>query len=150
MTLVVDDNKQIKAHKVILAAVSQLSLVISTDMSSRSNSHFLFALVNEFISAWALGGTASLSLTTSNGQATVGYNCTLGHPGAPHFSSPPSPPHPNPLLLHGDLVTVALARGRRIASERPASERPATRLPGPVLPLPLLQCSQSPSLPMCQ
>ena len=96
MTLAVDDNKQIQAHKGILAAVSQLSSVISTDMSSRSNSHFLFASVNEFVSAWALGGTASLSLTTSNGQATVGYNCTLGHPGAPHFSSPPSPPHPNP------------------------------------------------------
>ena len=65
-------------------------------MSSRLNSHFLLASVNEIISAWALGGTASLSLTACNGQATVGYNCTLGQPGAPHFSSPSLPPHPHP------------------------------------------------------
>ena len=108
-------------------------MVTSLNMTSRLNSHFLFASVNEFISAWALGGTASLSLTTSNGQATVGFNCTLGQPGAPH--SPPL--HlpiqiPLPLLLLADLVTVVLPRWRRIDSVRPA-----IRLPGPVLSLPL-------------
>ena len=52
---------------------------------------FLTASVNEFIQVWALGGNATLNLTTSVGQATVGFNCSLDLPGAPH-SRPPSPP----------------------------------------------------------
>ena len=66
----------------------------------RSNSQFLGASVNEFIQIWALGGDASLNLSTHGGRATVSFNCTIGQPGAPH-SLPPShaptpPPHPPP------------------------------------------------------
>ena len=69
-------------------------------MSARSNSQFVMASVTEFLSVWALGGEASLNLTTNKGLATVGFNCTLGHPGASHsipaFFPPPSPPTPSP------------------------------------------------------
>jgi hypothetical protein len=60
------------------------------NMSSRSNSQFLGASVSEFINIWALGGDASLNLKTSGGLSTVSFNCTLGHPGAPHSPPPPS------------------------------------------------------------
>ena len=70
------------------------SLGTLSKMSTRTNSHFLTASVNEFLQVWALGGTASLTLTTSNGQATVGFNCTLGLPGAPHSLSPSQPATP--------------------------------------------------------
>ena len=53
------------------------------------------ASLTEFISVWATGGEASLNLATTNGVTTVGSNCTLGPPGAPH-SLPPSPPPPSP------------------------------------------------------
>ena len=67
---------------------------------SRTNSQFLGASVNEFIQIWALGGDATLNLTTSGGLTKVAFNCTLGEPSAPH-SIPPSPApctplHPNP------------------------------------------------------
>ena len=68
-------------------------------MSRHLNSQFVIASVNEFINVWALGGSASLSLTTKDGQATVGFNCTLGNPGAPHSlpaSLPSSPPRRQP------------------------------------------------------
>ena len=53
------------------------------------------ASLTEFISVWATGGEASLNLATNNGVTTVGFNCTLGPPGAPH-SLPPSPTPPSP------------------------------------------------------
>ena len=69
-------------------------------MTSRSNSQFVVASVTEFLSVWAHGGKASLNLSTSDGLTTVGFTCTLGHPGAPHsipaFSPPPSPPTSSP------------------------------------------------------
>ena len=68
-------------------------------MSRHLNSQFVIASVNEFINVWALGGSASLSLTTKDGQATVEFNCTLGNPGAPHClptSLPSSPPRRQP------------------------------------------------------
>ena len=69
-------------------------------MSSRSNSQFVVASVQEFMNVWALGGEASLKLTSSGGAATVSFNCSLGHPGALHSvplpSHPPHPPHPPP------------------------------------------------------
>ena len=58
---------------------------------SRSNSQFLGASVHEFMQIWALSGDATLNLTTSGGNTTVEFKCTLGQPGAPH-SLPPSPP----------------------------------------------------------
>ena len=69
-------------------------------MSTGTNSQFLMASLTEFISVWATGGEASLNLATNNGVTnngvtTVGFNCTLGPPGAPH-SLPPSPPPPSP------------------------------------------------------
>ena len=58
------------------------------------------ASVTEFLSVWALGGKASLNPMTNNGLTTVGFECTLGHPGASHsipaFFPPPSPPTPSP------------------------------------------------------
>ena len=58
------------------------------------------ASVTEFLSVWALGGKASLNLMTNNGLTTVGFECTLGHPGASHsipaFFPPPSPPTASP------------------------------------------------------
>lgn len=56
--------------------------------------------MREFIHFWALGGEATLKLTTSGGEAKVEFNCSLGQPGAPHSlppvpapSFPPPPPH---------------------------------------------------------
>ena len=68
-------------------------------MSRHLNSQFVIASVNEFINIWTLGGSASLSLTTKDGQATVEFNCTLGKPDAPHslpVSLPSSPPRRQP------------------------------------------------------
>ena len=62
----------------------------------QSNSHFLGTSVNEFIQIWALGGSASLNLSTNNGLTTVAFNCTIGHPGAPHSLHPSSAPFPTP------------------------------------------------------
>ena len=69
-------------------------------MFMRTNSQFLGASVNEFIQMWAIGGDATLNLSTSGGLTTVAFNCTIGHPGAPHhlppsapFSSATTPPH---------------------------------------------------------
>ena len=51
---------------------------------------------------WALGGEATLNLTTSGGKAKVEFNCSLGQPGAPHFlphvpaTSFPRPPPRRP------------------------------------------------------
>ena len=50
--------------------------------------------MSEFITIWGLGGEASLNLTTRNGITTVAFNCTLGHPGAPHSLPPTSAPSP--------------------------------------------------------
>ena len=65
-------------------------------MATRTNSQFMMASLTEFISVWAVGGKASLSLTTSGGSATVAFNCTLGPPGAPHILPPLSAPFPPP------------------------------------------------------
>ena len=58
-------------------------------MSARTNSQFLAASVTEFISVWAISGDATLNLTTKGGLTTIGFNCTIGHPGAPHPLPPP-------------------------------------------------------------
>ena len=56
--------------------------------------------MQEFIQIWALGGNATLNLTTTGGHAEVEFKCTLGQPGAPHSLSPsasffpPNPPRP--------------------------------------------------------
>ena len=60
-------------------------------MVSRTNSQFLTASVTEFISVWAIGGDASLNLTTKGAFTTIIFNCTIGVPGA-HHSKPPTPP----------------------------------------------------------
>ena len=59
-------------------------------MLPRTNSQFVAASVTEFISVWAIGGDASLTLTTNGGFTTIAFNCTIGHPGA-HHSIPPTP-----------------------------------------------------------
>ena len=56
--------------------------------------------MTEFISVWALGGESSLQLTTSSGNTTVNFSCTLGPPGAlhslPHSPTPSNQPTPAP------------------------------------------------------
>ena len=89
-------------------------------MSTRTNSHFLTASVNEFLQVWALGGTASLTLTTSNGQATVGFNCTLGLPGAPH-SLPPSQPATPPRRQPRHRGPSEIERNRQRAARHQAA-----------------------------
>ena len=69
-------------------------------MTRRSNSQFLGASDNEFFQIWALGGDASLNLSTHGGRANISFNCTIGQPGAPHslppFHAPTPAPHPPP------------------------------------------------------
>ena len=65
-------------------------------MAARTNSQFLYASLFEFIAVWTQGGEASLNLTTSAGFTNVQLNCTLGHPGAPHYFPPSSSPFPAP------------------------------------------------------
>ena len=90
MTLVCEGNRPNDAHRVILSTVTL------PKMSTRTNSQFVAASVTEFLAVWSLGGEATLNLTTRNGHAQVNFNCTLGHPCAPH-SLPPSPtPSPTP------------------------------------------------------
>ena len=71
------------------------------------------ACLTEFISVWATGGEASLNLATTNGDTTVGFNCTLGPPGAPH-SLPHSPLPPSPAF-----PTPRRPRHRRREGEKP-------------------------------
>jgi hypothetical protein len=64
-------------------------------MSTRLNAQFLAASVTEFMTVWALSGEASLNLFTIGGITTIGFNCTLGKPGAPHSLPPSTPSHPS-------------------------------------------------------
>ena len=102
-------------------------------MSARLNSQFLYASVSEFIYVWALHGNSSLSLTTSNGQATVSFNCTLGHPGAPH-SHPPtlssSPPHRKPRHRGPAERERNRQRAARHQAARASPSSPATPISG--------------------
>ena len=108
-------------------------------MTSRSNSQFVVASVTEFLSVWALGGKAALNLTTSDGLATVGFNCTLGHPGAPHsipaFSPPPSPPtsypprrprHRGPAQREKNRLRAARHQATQAKTAAPVSTSPSS------------------------
>ena len=94
-------------------------------MSARLNSNFLTASVNEFIQVWALGGTASLNLATSNGQATVSFICTLGPPGAPP-SLPPSVPASTPHRQPRHRGPAELERNRQCAARYQAAKATAS------------------------
>ena len=75
--------------------------------------------MKEFINVWALGGSASLSLTTKDGQATVEFNCTLGNPGAPHCL-PTSLPSSSPLRQPSHRGPSEKERnGQRAALDQP-------------------------------
>ena len=107
-------------------------------MSRHLNSQFVIASVNEFINIWTLGGSASLSLTTKDGQATVEFNCTLGKPDAPHslpVSLPSSPPRRQPRYRGPAEKEKNRQRAARHQAARamasPASPSSAT---GPVTP----------------
>ena len=107
------------------------------------NSQFLTASVNEFIQVWALGGNASLNLTTSNGQATVGFNCSLGLPGAPH-SRPPSPPstqrqprHRGPTENERNRQRAACHQAARAAASLLSSTPPTAPVTTPNSPTPV-------------
>ena len=64
-------------------------------MATRSNAQFLAASVTEFMTVWSMSGEASLNLSTIGGITTIGFNCTLGKPGAPHLLPPSTPSHPS-------------------------------------------------------
>ena len=111
-------------------------------MFARTNSHFLAAYVSEFMLFWASGGEASLNLTTKKGFATVGFNCTLGHPGALHSPSaetapPPSKPpcqprHRGPTEIRRNNERAArhqAARGKTAASAKTTSPSPQATAP---------------------
>ena len=106
-------------------------------MTSRSNSQFVVASLTEFLSVWAHGGKASLNLSTSDGLTTVGFTCTLGHPGASHsipaFSPPPSPPTSSPFRqpryrgpAEKEKNRVRAARHQAAQAEAAASADPAS------------------------
>ena len=103
------------------------------EMSNRSNSQFVVASVKEFPSVWAL------NLSTSDGLVTVGFNCTLGHPGPPNsipaFSPPLSPPtsstsrqprHRGPAETEKNLLRAARHQAAQAEAAAPASPVIAT------------------------
>ena len=107
------------------------------NMTTRTNSQFLGASVNEFIQIWALGGSASLNLSTNNGLTTVAFNCTIGHPGAPHslhpssapFPTPTSPPHPPRHRGQAERERNRVRAARHQAAQAKATAQvPATNL----------------------
>ena len=97
----------------------------SVPMFPAKSSNFLTASVNKFIQVWALGGTAYLNLTTSNGQATVSFNCTLGHPGALHSLPPSVPASPPPRQPRHSGLTE-LVRNRQRAAHHQAARAMAS------------------------
>ena len=110
---------------------------------SKSNSQFLGASVREFIHFWALGGEASLKLTTSGGEAKVEFNCTLGQPGAPHCLPPvpapsfPQPPprrprHRGPLEKERNRQRAARHQAAKATTSPASPSSPSTAAPGPV------------------
>ena len=117
-------------------------------MTTRSNSQFVVTSVTEFLSVWANGGEASLSLSTSGGFATVGFNCTLGHPGAPHsipaFSPPPSPPPSSPPRrprhrgpVEREKNRLCAARHQEEQAKKAASAKATSQVPpSPAAPAP--------------
>ena len=114
--LAYENSEQILAHRVVLFSKRYFKMSIT-------NSQFLGASVDEFIQVWALGGNATLNLTTSGGLTKVAFNCTLGKPSDPH-SIPPSPAPCTPLLpiLTGH-ATVGQLRERKIANGLPATRQ---------------------------
>ena len=115
-------------------------------MLPRTNSQFLAASVTEFISVWAIGGDASLTLTTNGGFTTIAFNCTIGHPGSHHStpapsapSFPPPPPrrprHRGPKEIERNRQRAARHQAAKTAASVTASEAsrvtssPATTAP---------------------
>ena len=87
----------------------------------RSNSQFLGASVREFLHFWALGGEATLNLTTCGGEAKIEFNCSLGQPGAPHSL----PPAPNPAPPPQSPPRQARHRGQAADGDRRLKARAA-------------------------
>ena len=98
--------------------------------------------VAEFLGCWAVGGKATLSLSTVDGVTTIAFSNSLsGHPEAPL--------HPPLLLLDlvpgaGAAVTVAQPGGSVTANGLLATRRPRLVLHQPPLHLPQLQLLQPP------
>ena len=135
-------------------------------MLSRTNSQFLTASVTEFISVWAIGGDASLNLTTKGGFTTIGFNCTIGVPGA-HHSLPPTPPsapsfppppprrprHRGPAELERNKQRAARHQATKAASHRDMSCTTSvadsvsdTIAPTPVITAPVITPAVTPRL----
>ena len=99
--------------------------------------------MREFIHFWALGGEASLKLTTSGGEAKVEFNCTLGQPGAPHCLPPvpapsfPQPPprrprHRGPLEKERNRQRAARHQAAKATTSPVSPSSLGTAFPGPV------------------
>ena len=125
-------------------------------MSLRTNSQFLAASVTEFISVWAIGGDASLNLTTKGGFTTIGFNCTIGHPGAPHSLPPtsssassfPAPPpcrprHRGPSEIEKNKQRAARHQAAKAAATDSVS---ATVTPAPSVTAPVITLTVTPPL----
>ena len=90
------------------------------------------------MSVWLAGGEACLNLTTSRGMAKVGFNCTLGFPGAPHSLLPPPPPSPpSPLHQPRHRGPAERERNRQRAARHQAAQKLATG-PAPTVSSPSL------------
>ena len=96
--------------------------------------------MREFLHFWALGGEATLKLTTSGGEAKVEFNCSLGQPGAPHSlppvpapSFPPPPPrrprHRGPSEKERNRERAARHQAAKATASTTSS---GTAVPGPV------------------
>ena len=105
----------------------------------QTSSNFLTASVNKFIQVWALGGTAYLNLTTSNGQATVSFNCTLGHPGALHSLPPSVPASPPPRQPRHSGLTELVRNRHHQAARAMASATSPSSVTAPVTPMAMSQ-----------
>ena len=77
-------------------------------LTSRPSSQFVVA--SEFLSVWALGGKASLNLSTRDGLVTVGFPPLL------------------PLLLLSGLAIEGQPKGKKITSVLTATRPPRARL----------------------
>ena len=110
--------------------------------------------MREFIHFWALGGEATLKLTTSGGEAKVEFNCSLGQPGAPHSLPPvpaPSFPPPPPHRPRHRGPSEKERNRQRAARHQAAKASSGAAAPGPgtaaVTPTPALTVPVMPSNP---
>ena len=99
--------------------------------------NFCKASLAEFLSVCSLGGTATLTFTTTNGLTNTNFNVSHGHPGS-HLSPPALRPR--------QRGPAARERGRQRAACYQASqaEQPNTPAPAPAVTAPVAKASSAP------